>query len=174
MLSQSVKDFLQKLDQETLEKCLIARDMAISYEKYIDSQTTLLSDSAAVYDIGMSYISHNLKNKTTALMQCERELLDYHSYMGYQLLKEMGEKEEVCQMILFHHSLNPVMLEEIPKCLPEVMEKRKTLFCIDAYIGLTSKRPYRDGFSSYQACELIEKTSNKDKQFLEFVKEYFY
>ena len=30
MLSQPVKDFIQKLDQETLEKCLIARDMAIS------------------------------------------------------------------------------------------------------------------------------------------------
>lgn len=174
MLNQNVKDYIQTLDRETLVKCLQARDIAVEFESYMQYENTLLSDSAYVYDIGMSYISHNLKDKSYQLTKCEREFLDLHSYIGYRLLKEMEEDEKICQMILFHHSLTPVSFGDIPECLEEVEKQRKQLFCIDAFIGLTSDRPYRPKYSVYKAHDLIGQTKNKDENFLKFIEERYF
>lgn len=173
MLNNTIKDYMQGLDKDTLKKCLRARDIAIDYEKATVCQDTLLSDSAFVYDIGMHYIAKTIANKTEPLTKVEKEVINLHSYIGYRLLKEMEAEEDICQMVLYHHSLKPVVYGEVPMCNELVAKRRKKLFCIDAFIGLTSDRPYRERFSNEEAYNILLQTSNCDENIMDFFKERY-
>lgn len=170
LLNQNVKNYMQSVDVATLKKCLQARDMALEFEAVMKYDDTLLSDSAYVYDIGMRYISSTVTNKIEPLTKTERDILNLHSYIGYQILKELEVEEKICQMILFHHSTHPVSFGDIPACEPQIKARRKQLFGLDAYIGLTSDRTYRKRYSHEDAIKIMEHSGGHDEDMLQFLK----
>ena len=93
-----------------------------------------------------------------------------HAGLGYEVVKEEGYSDRICEMILHHHENydgtgypDNMVGDEIP------LGARILRVC-DVFVALTSDRPYRKAFDSQVAIELlIEEVRHFDmKVFLPF------
>jgi HD-GYP domain-containing protein (c-di-GMP phosphodiesterase class II) len=93
-----------------------------------------------------------------------------HSSLGYEVVREEGYSDRICEMILHHHENydgtgypDNLIGEEIP------LGARILRVC-DVFAALTSDRPYRKAFDNATAVELlIEEVRHFDmKIFLPF------
>lgn len=75
-----------------------------------------------------------------------------HPYFGYRMLGGYGVSEEVRRMVLYHHGMNPVVLQPLAEYRGAAVEDRaRMLHTIDAFEALTTDRPYRRRMSVRQA-----------------------
>lgn len=168
--SEEVYLMLQQLDSQTLSHCTHANNIAEEFENEINDSSHLLSDAALVHDIGKLYISSLILNKVEKLTTLERQIINLHSYYSYKILKDMNINDIICKIVLYHHGMNPLTLEPIPRCEDkEILKYAKMLHTIDVYEALTSSRIYRNSFSQKEAINIMEKEANYDNQVMDFL-----
>ena len=137
-------------------------------------------DSAMCHDIEVAGMLHDIGKlqASTYLYGGDDDTLNVekmryvrmHAGLGYEVVKEEGYSDRICEMILHHHENydgtgypNNLVGEAIP------LGARILRVC-DVFVALTSDRPYRKAFDSQVTVELlIEEVQHFDmKIFLTF------
>lgn len=112
-----------------------------------------LKDGAMLHDFGKVLIPSEVLNKNGALSANERKIMDLHSKLGYELLKNSGFNDEVLKLVRCHHE-NFEDKDRVSKnFVPDI--NLQILNLADRYSALTEKRVYKDKFSSQKALTII-------------------
>lgn len=129
----------------------VAREMKLDHSFCHDIEI-----AGMLHDIGKLRISRYIYGRSENTMQIEEmQYLRRHSSLGYDILKQQGFSEDICDMVLYHHenydgSGYPynLMRDDIP------LGARIIRVC-DVFAALSSDRPYREAFSFEKATEMM-------------------
>ena len=129
----------------------VAREMKYDHNFCHDVEV-----AGMLHDIGKLKISNYIYGRSKDSMNIEEMgFLRTHAKLGYDILKEKGYKEEIAEMVLYHHenydgSGYPfnIMKDDIP-------EGARILRVCDVFAALSSDRPYRKAFSYEKATEIM-------------------
>lgn len=120
-----------------------------------------LQTAALYHDYGKVLIPKEILNKKGKLTPNEREIMELHSEIGYELLRNQGVDPKVLELIKYHH-------QNLHKTgYPYVEEnfnfdiQHQILSIADKYTALREDRCYKNPFSKYETLEIIAKEVNK-------------
>lgn len=117
----------------------------------------LIRVGAYLHDIGKLRIDPNLLNLPRKYSRTERAEMERHTVLGWEVAKEAGYDEEVCDAIRYHHE------RWDGKGYPDQLAGKgiplsaQIVGVCDAYDALTSQRVYREAFSHNFAMAAIQK-----------------
>lgn len=126
---------------------ILAKALDLSQEDIVDVGLTGL-----LHDIGKLRIDHQLLLKPSRLEEDEYETIKHHSDYGYSILKDNGvENQKILNGVHFHHER--LDGSGYPKGLHErlIPKYAKIIGICDAFDALTTKRTFRNHYTSYEA-----------------------
>lgn len=107
--------------------------------------------AALLHDVGKVGVRRSVLNKPGPLLPDEREHVETHVRIGYDMLKEIPALEHVAEAVLYHHerfdgSGYPEGLagEQIPMA-------SRIVAVVDAYCAMLDRRSYKEPYSVDQA-----------------------
>lgn len=114
-----------------------------------------LQEAALLHDIGKIFIPDKILNKKGKLTDDERKIMELHSELGYELLKSKGIREEVLNLIKYHHQTP--QKDGYPKVDDDwnYSISSEILRIADEYSALTEERPYKPQMSKEEALAVI-------------------
>jgi putative nucleotidyltransferase with HDIG domain len=114
-----------------------------------------LALAALVHDLGKTWITNDILNKSAALSIEERRTMERHPVIGSRILIGCDVHPFYVEAVLYHHEAwdghgypNGLRGEEIPL-------SARILSVADVYDVLTSERPYKEPFSDEMARERL-------------------
>ena len=116
-----------------------------------------IQQAAMLHDYGKVLIPKEILNKKGTLSTEERKIMELHAEFGYELLKQIGVKEEVLNLIKYHHqkpdgSGYPKINQDFKHDI-----NAQILEAADMYSALTEERPYHKAYSKEEALQIIYK-----------------
>jgi len=138
---------------------------ALSLGSYLGLKASTLEDlgiSALLHDLGKSKVDRAITNKNGRLTYDEYEQMKHHPAYGYAIALKIGIKDHrILDGIRHHH-------EKLDGSgYPDgLAESKITLFArligvCDVFDALSTKRPYKDRLSSYEALHLMKETMKR-------------
>lgn len=171
MNSNCIFKFFSRLDSITYNHSVRVAALSVEFERYNKMDNTELSQAALVHDLGKVFISSKILDKVGKLTDLEREIINLHPYIGYQLLKSMDVDENICRIVLYHHGFDPLLLSPVGNYdNRHVCEKSVMLHTIDAFEALTSDRPYHRGFPSHEALDIMCKEEGHHPEVMKYLR----
>ena len=87
------------------ETCNIAEGVLsqLSESLKIGLNQTIIKEAAMLHDLGKVLIPSKILNKPAKLNVKEREIMNIHSTLGYELLKTQNISNETLELIKYHH-----------------------------------------------------------------------
>lgn len=135
--------------KDTQEICAkIAKNLPPSLKSDVDM--AVLKDGAMLHDIGKVLIPPEILNKQGVLTKEEHDIMDLHSEIGYQLLKNTGINPNILNLVRYHHSV-----QKSKNYIPDI--NLEILNLADMYSALTEKRVYKDAYTPQQALTILYK-----------------
>ena len=114
-----------------------------------------LQEAALLHDFGKVLIPINILNKKGKLTDSERKIMELHSELGYELLKNKDLNEKTLKLIKYHHqNLKGNGYPSIEKDFNFGIEAQ-ILNVADKYAALREKRCYKNTLGKYEALEII-------------------
>lgn len=138
--------------------CKVTRDISMAIYKYLpnvlkkDINPADLKDGAFLHDFGKVLIPPEILNKESGLTTPEHKIMDLHTELGYQLLKNTSFNDEVKKIIRMHHhnyENTPAGIEFVPDVSLQIVN------LADKFSALTEKRCYKKAFSVDKALGII-------------------
>lgn len=128
-----------------------------------NSEIELIHIAAHLHDIGKIGIADGILLKNTKLSESEFNVIKEHPVIGYRILENVPEFQEVARIVLHHHERfdgngYPSRLKE--KNIPY---GARIIQCADAYDAMTSFRAYRKNLSLDEA--MAEFKKERGRQF---------
>lgn len=119
-----------------------------------------LQEAAMFHDYGKVLIPKEILNKKGTLTPDEKKIMELHSELGYELLKNQKLKESVLNLIKYHHQ-NPHGTG-YPSAANDFKfdTSAQILSAADKYSALTEKRSYKDAMSKEQALSILQEDVN--------------
>ena len=116
-----------------------------------------LQEAAMLHDYGKVLIPKEILDKKGTLTSEEKKIMELHTEFGYELLKQQGVKEDVLNLIKYHHqkpdgSGYPAINKDF-----EFNLSVQILEAADMYSALTVDRAYHKASSKDEALEIIYK-----------------
>lgn len=174
-INRQLDTVLRRLDSQTYNHSVRVMLIAAEVEKYIGASDHMLMNAALFHDIGKIYIPFNILDKLERLSSLEREIIDLHPYFGYKVLSNLGVNEDMCRLVLYHHSFRPITLYDVGYYdNNSVYENALRLHTIDAFEALTSDRPYHRGLPSIEAIQILSREGNYDDVAMQYITEVAY
>ena len=181
-LVQNLVQLISLKDKNTLEHSnrvyALTREWATymrSKWQWIDIDVSALELAALLHDVGKVGVLDEVLSKPDALSKVERDHLEQHSEIGYQLIRDFPGISDISLGVRHHHERwdgrgYPLGLKatQIPKIA-------LIIAIVDAYDAITSDRPYRQARSHEVAMQEIEKEAGRQfsaeltKDFLNFM-----
>ncbi|QOP41165.1 response regulator [Sulfurimonas marina] len=133
---------------------LLGRQLRMQHSQLIE-----IALAAVLHDIGKLNIAKEILDKPSGLQQNEIDEMQSHPIKSVELAKELGiKKREIIQGIEFHHEKldgtgypNYLIGSQIPTYAQ--------ILCVcDIFDALTTKRTFRENYSSFDALMLMKKT----------------
>lgn len=126
---------------------------------YNQKQLKELSLGALLFDIGMTKIPSEIKNKSGELTAEEHRILQSHTEEGYRLLKEIPEIPLLSAHVALQHH-ERFNGEGYPRRLKgeEIHEYARIVAIADVFSALISPRPYRKPYAVHEAAEFLYAT----------------
>lgn len=119
-----------------------------------------LQTAALYHDLGKVLIPNNILNKKGKFTPDEREIMELHSIIGYELLKNQGLNKNVLSLIKYHHqNLQNKGYPFVEKGFDFAIDYQ-ILSIADKYTALREARCYKNPFGKYEALEIIAKEVN--------------
>lgn len=120
------------------------------------AQLEMLEAAGSLHDAGKHFLSPELLEKQGPLDPAEWEAMRHHPEYGAAIARSEGHEEEVAEWIL--HSHEALDGSGYPDALEgdEIPVGARILAVIDAYVGMTSERPYRPALSPEAALGELE------------------
>ena len=121
-----------------------------------DKDLEQLAMAGLLHDLGKLVIPREILNKTARLTSEEYDIMKTHASLSYEIIRERWDiPANVKTAVLYHH-------ENVDGSgYPEGMDGEQTslftkiLHTADVYDALVSKRPYKEPYSPYEACEYL-------------------
>lgn len=109
-----------------------------------------------LHDLGKLVIPREILNKPARLTNEEYDLMKTHSTLSYELIKERWDiSAGVKAAVLYHHENVDGSGYPDGKEGDQISLFTKILHVADVYDALVSKRPYKNPYSPYEACEYL-------------------
>ena len=114
--------------------------------------------AAMLHDYGKVLIPKEILNKKGELTPKERSIIELHSELGYELLKQQGGiSEEVLNLIKFHHQKPDGSGYPQKDSMFEYNLSSQILEVADMYSALTEERAYHKACTKEEALKIIYK-----------------
>ncbi len=138
-----------------------------------------IKEASMLHDVGKVLIPSKILNKPARLNQKEREIMNIHSTLGYELLKTQNISKETLDLVKYHHqnlkhSGYPAIVENN---LSDIGVQ--IISTADKYSALREARVYRRKLSKIESLlilykEVLEGKIHKDifKALVEYVRKY--
>ena len=149
---------LEKLKDNHLKNTrLVSVGIYTNLPPYMRKEVNLksLQEAAMMHDYGKVLIPDKILNKNGDLNEREREIMNLHSELGYELLKNRGLDKTTLELIKYHHQ-NP-----LKNGYPAVSDdynhslEAQILNAADEYTALREERSYKKAFSKEEALGII-------------------
>lgn len=165
---------LEKLQKNHLmDTRITAAKMYSALPENLQSEVNLkdLQDAAMFHDYGKALIPENILNKQGKLTDREKEIMDLHSELGYELLKGVyglssapspggrvgvGVSQNALNLVKYHHQTPdgkgyPAITDDFK---PDISSQ--ILAAADKYSALREVRSYKSAMSRDEALDIIE------------------
>ena len=149
---------LSKKDTYTAEHSKGVAELAVLIASKLGmskNQQKLLNKAGHLHDIGKIGISESILNKSGKLLPEEYEEIKKHSMIGYEIVSQFPNLKEVALIVKYHHEMmdgsgypDGLKGDEIPL-------NAQILNVADIFNALTTDRPYRQGFETDKALEMM-------------------
>lgn len=160
-----------KVDIEELEKLknghlqdtrVIAAKIYSSLPNELKNQVSLphLQEAAMLHDFGKILIPESILNKKGKLDETERKIMNLHSELGYELLKDKGISEKTLNLIKYHHQNLKGSGYPAKKADFSYNIDAQILSVADKYSALREDRAYKNPLGKYEALGIIAKDVN--------------
>ncbi len=131
-------------------------------KKEIDK--AIIKEASMLHDLGKVLIPSKILNKPAKLNVKEREIMNIHSTLGYELLKTQNIKEETLELIKYHH-------QNLKKSGYPALEEGNTppsigvqiISTADKYSALREARVYRRRLNRLEALLILYKEVREGK-----------
>lgn len=120
----------------------------------------ILEYGAYMHDIGKIEIPQYILNKKTPLTVCEWEILKNHPVKGAEIMKTVESLKDVVPLILYHHERYDGSGYPEGLAGDEIPLLARILTVADSYDAMTSKRPYKEAKTFYEAIEELRRCQN--------------
>ncbi len=112
--------------------------------------------AALIHDIGKIKIAPYIYGRDENTMEIEEmRYVRKHANMGYEIAREQGYSDRVCEFILHHHENFDGSGYPDNLMGNDISIGSRVLRVCDVFVALVSDRPYRKAFDVKQATELI-------------------
>lgn len=145
----------------TADKLKLEHD--VSYE---------LALAGMVHDIGKLRLSSYLYGRNSnGMFIGEMQYMRMHSELGYQILKEHGFSDFICEAVLYHHENYDGSGYPDNRKAEQIPVGARIIRVADSFAALVSERPYREAFDFDTAIHImVEDIKEYDMQvFLAFM-----
>lgn len=131
--------------------CVIGVGMEMTEE-----ELQILVTAGLLHDLGKLSIPQEILNKPGRLTQEEYEIMKSHARLSYELVQERWDISAQVKTAILHHHEN-VDGSGYPEGIGEEKQTiyTKILHVADVYDALISQRPYKSGYSPYEATEYL-------------------
>jgi putative nucleotidyltransferase with HDIG domain len=181
-LLQNLVQIISFKDQGTLKHSNRVFELTREWSSYmrsrwqwIDIDVNALEMAALLHDVGKVGVLDEVLLKPASLTPAERDHLEQHSEIGYQLVRDYPGIDDISQGIRHHHERwdgkgYPLGLKE--KQIPVFAQ---IIAIVDTYDAITSDRPYRKGRTTTEAIQEIGKVAGRQfnpelaAQFIQFM-----
>jgi HD-GYP domain-containing protein (c-di-GMP phosphodiesterase class II) len=116
----------------------------------------IIARGAYLHDLGKIAIPDHILNKPGALTAEEREVVETHPQLGYELASTAPSLREVLNVILHHHERMDGMGYPSGLCGATIPLEARVVAVADVWDALTSDRAYRSGWDPAHALAHIE------------------
>ena len=158
----SIQKFDENLYLHSIRTATITEKLCKSMFIFSDE----LYQSALVHDIGKTKIPKSILLKPRKLTKQERDIIDLHSYYGYEILKEYEFNDKVCKFVLYHHGMDKPKNNVLENVTSEDISKIEILKAADIFDALISERPYSTAMSMERAIKLMDIKNMVHKQMI--------
>ena len=145
----------------------------IAHKLKLDDDTGYeLALAGMVHDIGKLRLSSYLYGRNSNGMFIEEmQYMRMHSELGYQILKEHGFSDFICESVLYHHENYDGSGYPDNRKAEQIPMGARIIRVADSFSALVSERPYREAFDFETAIQImIEDIKEYDMQvFLAFM-----
>ena len=158
---------LQSLGPETYHHSLDVFLLGNVLADYLQMEMAELAAGFLLHDVGKTYISSSILQKSGTLTPEEWEAVQEHPMQGYHLLRAHGLKNSIAHMALYHHERGNQT--GYPFGLPagELPAPLRLLSVVDVYSALTLPCSYRKAMTPAQAlCHLRKHTEELDAVYI--------
>ena len=116
-----------------------------------------LQQAAMLHDYGKVLIPEKILNKKGTLTPQEKQIMDLHPELGYELLKPQGVNEHVLNLIKYHHQ-NPLKTgyPSVPNDYQHEISS-EILTAADKYTALREQRSYKNAMTKEDALKLLKR-----------------
>jgi len=174
--NRNIKRIITKIDEgvhdHSYKVAMLSTMLGINIENLTEKDLQQLAVAALLHDVGKSTIDFSILNKPGKLTREEYELVKQHSKNGYDILTATELFDSIiCDAVLSHHENedgtgypNNLKGNEIP------LYARIIHIC-DVYAALTTKRCYKEAWSSEKAISILdEEKKNYEENLLDIFK----
>ena len=179
-LNPSVKGLLKQyrirpeIDTKTLkdlsnghmnDTCNIAEGVLAQLPEHckIGLNCSIIKEAAMLHDLGKVLIPSRILNKPAKLNIKEREIMNIHSTLGYELLKTQNLSQETLELIKYHHqNLNHSGYPAIDHAISSDVAVQ-IISISDKYSALREARVYRRRLSRLESLLILYKEVREGK-----------
>lgn len=135
--------------------------LAMAFGTYLhlpESRIHTLGVGGLLHDVGMAKLPKDLLRKKEELTQAEMRQIQSHVQIGYKLLMPVSSVSlDVLKIVLHHHENADGTGYPQGLHADRIPYQARVIRLVDAYVAMTSERPYRDLRGAFDAAaELIE------------------
>ena len=154
---------LEEIKQKHLKNTyLIATKIYMSLPEELKNKVNLedLQNASILHDYGKILIPEKILNKKGKFNEDERKVMELHSELGYELLKNENLSQKTLNLIKYHHqNINKKGYPSVDNSFNFGLEYQ-ILSLADKYSALREKRSYKNPLAKYEALEIIAKEVN--------------
>lgn len=148
-MEQNLKGILHYENLKTIKYTHLATTVeyanAIGEELgYTEDQLKVMEVGATLHDIGKSFIPPEILNKKGRLSDDEREIVNLHAVIGYEILKSLGYGVNVAEIARDHH--NPLSKNPMAQIVRAA----------DIYSAMREERSYKKAKTHEEAMEVLK------------------
>lgn len=154
-LLQKIKDS----DDITFVHCSSVSLIAMTIGKWMKLSEQSLNNlalAALLFDVGKFMIPEEILKKTSNLTDEEHEILKTHVQESLKILEPYGLNNEIMEAIKYHHERCDGTGYPYGLVGDDIPVMSKILAIADVFVALTSKRPYRNKYTPFEAVKILE------------------
>ena len=122
-----------------------------------------LIQAALLHDIGKVFIPKEILNKKGRLTKTEREIVELHNKLSYEILKTTDLDPKVAQLALEHHDYEGNITRSV---------ENQLLTIADCYCALRENRPYKKAMNDIAAKTILYDMGTKgnfDTRYINYI-----